>query len=91
MPTNEELEIKINELEKKLSEKDSEFKKLKTLLTTHTHGGSQTSGRLEPKNLIVGTFSPSTIIVGNGASGSFKSNGDAETITVVSGIITDIS
>ncbi len=91
MPTIQELQTQIDELKEKLSEKDNAFEQFIALLRNHTHSGSQSSGRLEPQNLIVKTLSPSSIIVGNGASGSFNSEGDAETITVVSGIITAIT
>ncbi len=86
MPTINELQTQIDELKEKLSEKDKTFEQFIALLRNHTHSGSQSSGRLEPQSL-----KTKTLIVGNGASGSFNSEGDAETITVVSGIITAIT
>ncbi|MFA5197673.1 MAG: hypothetical protein WC437_04630 [Patescibacteria group bacterium] len=81
--TIEEAQNKITELENKAST-------LERLLRNHTHSGLETSGRLEPKYLIADSLIADSLKAKNGFSGAFT-NGDGDTVTVVSGIITDIS
>ena len=90
--TIEELQSLVNKLQDKIDMAEKELDIFRRILKGHTHSGLETSGRLEPKTLLVGSFSPASILVGNGASGSFtSSNIPVKTITVVSGIITSIT
>ena len=88
--TPDEQQLKIENLESTIESLNQQISELSRLLNKHTHSGIETSGRLQPKYLLVDTLAPSSIEVGNGASGSFIDKND-KVITVVSGIVTNIT